>query len=757
MPTDGQNALLEQALAYSRQGWHVFPCEPPIAGDDTSGKSPLTANGKDDATTDELIIRAWWTQHPNANIGVACAPSGLIVLDVDISDGKGGARSLGEIADQLPDTCKAKTGSGGLHAIYLRGDAEPRQSIGVRDGLDIIGKGYFIAAPSRHWSGGSYSWINSIPPVAQPEILKTIQRIGRAPREPLKSGERIAMADRPARIVAASLIADAFPAKTRHMAFFALAGALAQEGWAEDEVTDFCEMVARLLPYASDTDRSKALDDRASQARDSCAKVERGEEVAGWGILSTFIPQATIDAVHERLGITNHGYDWSVNTTIDLGPLGTITPAQIDAEVAKLDPRNPTVLWIGDLAEREFPPVLSYATPYQELDRLLGGGISTQMLTILLGKPGAGKTALFMSLALHFACVDRAEHVPTLYVSTELQHNELVARLASPLLRAPWRDIVRGKAFKVDGTLITHKDCAAVLKHYKIAVIAQDAIYEAGDRAVELIARTAQAAKAKIVMVDYLQELARGDDAKARQQNTKVAVTFRMLSQRLDCAFFAVSSVSRLGYGAKAKELREADDPEVYLALAKESGDIDYAAATIAFLDVGEERDGNGWRMGRMAVAKSRHGETGFAGMRFNGAFGLWESFGEAVRALSEESRSGARAEKQITDLESRILGKVRELSLLGEDVHGNSQLKGKTELKVLIGGNATQTSVAIDRLIREGKIHERVEETQNPLTKKLSVRKVIALPPEGSVAPAPETPMDVASALAGIVGAPRA
>lgn len=765
--------LLEAALAYARMGWYVFPCEPPVQGDDTSGKAPigsLVPNGKDDATLNELVIRSWWARVPNANVAIAVEKSGLIVLDVDTGPNKHGGESLLLFNDQLTQTLTARTGGQGVHAVYLRGEHEARQSIGIRDGIDIIGKGYIIAAPSVHWSGNIYHWIHNVTPVVQPEILRTMQRVGREARQPLKATERVAMTDRPSKIVAASLIADAFPPPktTRHFTFLALAGALAQEGWQAEEIIEFTQMVASLIPK---TDQ-KAMDDRIPQAHDSVSKVQRGEEVAGWGALSKFIPQNVLDAVHERLGVTNHEFDWvgqnapivSATGPIDLGALGQITPEQVDAETARLDPKNPTILWIGDLALREFPPVTSYETQFPELNRLLGGGISTQMLTILLGKPGAGKTAMFMAIALHLAqCRDgAAPTVPVLYVSTELQHNELVARLASPLLRAPWRDIVRGKATKDDGSIITHSDCAEVLKHYKIAIIAQDAIYQAGEKAVELIARTALAVKEEcgqspVVMVDYLQELARGDDAKARQQNTKVAVTFRMLSQRLDCAFFCVSSVSRAGYGKAAAELRQADNPEVYLALAKESGDIDYAAASIMFLDVGEERDGNGWKMGRMALAKSRHGETGFAGLRFHGAFGTWESFAEGIKALSEESRSGAKAEQQIGALKQRILGKVRELGLLGNDPNGNSQLKGKTELKALIGGNGAQVSVAIDQMIRDGQIMERSEETQNPITKKLSVRKVISLPPDGFTAPEPETPIDVGATLMGIVGIPRA
>lgn len=761
--------FLDAALTYARMGWHVFPCESPVVGNPTSGKRPigrLVPNGKDDATVNPDQIRAWWAACPNANIGIATEPSGLVVLDVDIAGSKGGDRSLLEINDQLTLTLTAETGSGGVHAVYLRGSEPARQSLGVRPGLDIIGKGYIIAAPSKHHSGGTYKWINQREPVEQPEIIKTIQRAGREIKQPIVTGERNFLGDQSSLIVAASLIADAFPKTGRHAAFFALSGALAQESWSAEEIAEFTCMVSRLI----NTDAS-GFAKRPLQAVDSVAKVQSGQTVAGWGVLATMIPQGVIDAVHERLGITNHEYDWMerdrpimpASGPIDLGSLGSITPEDVDREIAKGaagSVRDPGILWIADLAQREFPAVVSYETQYPELNSLLGGGISTQMLTILLGKPGAGKTALFMSIALHLGrLVEQICRVPVLYVSTELQHNELVARLASPLLRAPWRDIVRGIAVDSSGKRITVADCARVLADYRIAIIAQDEIYSAGEKAVELIARTAQKIKTQtgispVVMVDYLQELARGDDAKARQQNTKVAVTFRMLSQRLDCAFFAVSSVSRAGYGKAAVELRASDNPEVYLALAKESGDIDYAAATIMFLDVGDEKDGNGWKMGRMAVSKSRHGETGFAGMRFYGAYGTWEQFAGGVQALSAESQGTSKVERQIEDIKGRALAKVRELSMLAADPLGNSSLKGKTELKILLGGNSTQAGVAIEALIREGVLVERFEEAQNPSTKKITSRKVIALPATGSIVVIEEAVIDRTAMLMGIVGA---
>src|SRR5579875_2962345 len=72
-------AILTAALSYARRGWHVFPCRP--RAKDPDGR--LAPRGHLQATTDEATIRRWWAASPHANIGIACGPSGLIVLDID--------------------------------------------------------------------------------------------------------------------------------------------------------------------------------------------------------------------------------------------------------------------------------------------------------------------------------------------------------------------------------------------------------------------------------------------------------------------------------------------------------------------------------------------------------------------------------------------------------------------------------------------------------------------------------------------------
>src|SRR5262249_24437653 len=136
-------------------GWAVFPLVP-------GTKKPLVAGGFKAATTDPDQIRRWWTETPEANIGVATgAISRIAVLDVDHT--KGGDKSWLDLVakhGQMPETLRQRTQSGGVHFVF-QSVAGLRNSVNkLGDGLDIKSDGgYIVAAPSVV-NGRSYTWEN---------------------------------------------------------------------------------------------------------------------------------------------------------------------------------------------------------------------------------------------------------------------------------------------------------------------------------------------------------------------------------------------------------------------------------------------------------------------------------------------------------------------------------------------------------------------------------------------------------------------
>jgi hypothetical protein len=147
-----------QARAYARQGWFVLPLKP-------QSKEPhfdLVKNGFKSATTDLDMIDFWFTVAPDANFGIACALSGLVVLDID-------HRNLGERTAEMSDTYTVET-PGGLHLYYSApSGASFKGKLG--DGVDVKHHGYVVGAPSIHPSGLPYKVTNEMAPTQLPASL----------------------------------------------------------------------------------------------------------------------------------------------------------------------------------------------------------------------------------------------------------------------------------------------------------------------------------------------------------------------------------------------------------------------------------------------------------------------------------------------------------------------------------------------------------------------------------------------------------
>lgn len=116
-----------------------------------------TCHGFWAATTDPTLIRKWWTEEPDANIGAPCKLNGWAVIDIDPRNG--GDRSLSALEERvgvLPGTGMQLTGGDGLHMPYLSpGFDLPGEPF---PGIDFKHNGYILLAPSLHASGGRYRW-----------------------------------------------------------------------------------------------------------------------------------------------------------------------------------------------------------------------------------------------------------------------------------------------------------------------------------------------------------------------------------------------------------------------------------------------------------------------------------------------------------------------------------------------------------------------------------------------------------------------
>jgi Bifunctional DNA primase/polymerase, N-terminal len=160
-------------------------CRDPSCGQ--PAKHPLGSlvpHGVNDATCNRARILAWWTRHPQANIGLATGHR-FDVLDVDGPAGEAAIRTLAATHSLHSSGPLVRTGGGGWH-FYLAptglGNAHPRDL----EHVDWRGRGgYVVAPPSRHASGHPYQWVAGrdlhTPPGQVPAVLlERLQPLQRA-------------------------------------------------------------------------------------------------------------------------------------------------------------------------------------------------------------------------------------------------------------------------------------------------------------------------------------------------------------------------------------------------------------------------------------------------------------------------------------------------------------------------------------------------------------------------------------------------
>jgi hypothetical protein len=168
------DSMLHAALDLAGLGWSVFPC-----GQDK--KPVIMGNGHPMAwsrwaTVDMASVIKFWQSWPDANVGLACKPSHLIVLDIDTHDADGYASfdllktRFGCDAMDTRDCPAQLTPSGGMHILFSAADCPDigNSTSRLAPGLDIRGGGdgcggYIVLAPSRT-ANGVYRWVETNSP-----------------------------------------------------------------------------------------------------------------------------------------------------------------------------------------------------------------------------------------------------------------------------------------------------------------------------------------------------------------------------------------------------------------------------------------------------------------------------------------------------------------------------------------------------------------------------------------------------------------
>jgi Bifunctional DNA primase/polymerase, N-terminal len=164
------SSFLTAALDLAGRGMYVFPLKPgekiPALFKDWEGR----------ATTDPARIERCWSAGA-FNIGIACGPSRLLVVDLDTPkpetkapaapfDGEGvrdGADALAVLAERhaepFPlDTVTVMTGRGGMHLYFSQPEGAALRNTAGRLGwlIDTRGVGGYVVAPGSIVAGNPY-------------------------------------------------------------------------------------------------------------------------------------------------------------------------------------------------------------------------------------------------------------------------------------------------------------------------------------------------------------------------------------------------------------------------------------------------------------------------------------------------------------------------------------------------------------------------------------------------------------------------
>jgi hypothetical protein len=173
--TSADRARLAGWLDLAARGWALFPVLP-------GRKQPAITAWEQRATTDPDRLTRFFTTHPGHNAGVACGPSGLLVVDCDTpkpgtpdagSDGDGAAvlARLAAPFGGLPETWAVTTPSRGRH-LYFRQPAgrgplgNTARTLGAL--LDTRGAGGQVLAPGSRLPNGAYELEDDTDPVPLP-------------------------------------------------------------------------------------------------------------------------------------------------------------------------------------------------------------------------------------------------------------------------------------------------------------------------------------------------------------------------------------------------------------------------------------------------------------------------------------------------------------------------------------------------------------------------------------------------------------
>lgn len=236
---------------------------------------------------------------------------------------------------------------------------------------------------------------------------------------------------------------------------------------------------------------------------------------------------------------------------------------------------------IGDLAAETINHVVDIGkgkadggvvpTGFEDLDRLLSGGLRDGQFIVVAGRPGMGKSTVAMDIARH-VCVRLG--MPGLFSTLEMSNTELTMRLISAEAGIPLHLLrtgaLREEEWEKVGRSIDPVDSAPLV------------VYDDPGMTLGILRAEARRMKAttgcRLIILDYLQLVSdpRGRSSDGRQQEVAdLSRGLKLLSKEIECPVIGVAQLNR------GPEQRQDKKPS--LGDLRESGAIEQDADIVIF------------------------------------------------------------------------------------------------------------------------------------------------------------------------------
>ncbi len=266
-------------------------------------------------------------------------------------------------------------------------------------------------------------------------------------------------------------------------------------------------------------------------------------------------------------------------------------------------------------------------TRFERLDRLLGGGLAPGQLILVAGRPGMGKTALGLNIALRLS-----EHGPGIVYSLEMSRDELVYRALASEGRVDGSRIRQGR--------LSRDDWPRVTKAAKWLGKQASDIDHTGAASLSHIRATARRKRARDglswLVIDYLQLMDVPGRAHREKEIGDISRGLKALAKELDAPVIALSQLNR------EIEKRPAKDRRPQLSDLRDSGSLEQDADVVAFIHREElyQRDAPELRgKAELIIRKQRSGPTGTVHLRYSGEYTRFEELDDDERDAPTDRR----------------------------------------------------------------------------------------------------------------------